>query len=216
MILPDDRSHLRSGVRAPGGSSGLRLAGSPPVGLTYKWARHSHPSKPKRWVTARYFGEFNKSRQDRWVFGDRPSGRYLTKFAWTPIVRHRMVQERRRWTIPPWPISGPSGDAAVNPRWPAPSYACCRYRAGAARYVGHCCCTSTANHSIPMHGNSGSRPSATRSANTRSPLKRPVALRTIPPSHALSTPTANVAAPTAPMATQHLCPPASLRGLLEP
>jgi RNA-directed DNA polymerase len=59
--------------------------------LTYKWARHSHPNKPKRWVTARYFGELNKSRQDRWVFGDRPSGRYLTKFAWTPIVRHRMV-----------------------------------------------------------------------------------------------------------------------------
>jgi RNA-directed DNA polymerase len=60
-------------------------------GLTYKWARHSHPNKPKRWVTARYFGEFNQSRQDQWVFGDRPSGRYLTKFAWTPIVRHRMV-----------------------------------------------------------------------------------------------------------------------------
>jgi len=59
--------------------------------LTYKWARHSHPNKSKHWVTARYFGEFNASRQDRWVFGDRASGRYLTKFAWTPIVRHRMV-----------------------------------------------------------------------------------------------------------------------------
>src|SRR6266511_822723 len=59
--------------------------------LTYKWARHSHPNKPKRWVATRYFGEFNPSRQDRWVFGDRGSGRYLTKFAWTPIVRHRMV-----------------------------------------------------------------------------------------------------------------------------
>lgn len=59
--------------------------------LVYKWARHSHPNKPKRWVTTRYFGEFHPSRRDRWVFGDRPSGRYLTKFAWTPIVRHRMV-----------------------------------------------------------------------------------------------------------------------------
>lgn len=59
--------------------------------LTYKWARHSHPNRLKRWVTARYFGQFNTSRQDRWVFGDRGSGRYLTKFAWTPIVRHRMV-----------------------------------------------------------------------------------------------------------------------------
>jgi RNA-directed DNA polymerase len=59
--------------------------------LTYKWARHSHPNKPKRWVIARYFGEFNKSRRDTWVFGDRDSGFYLRKFAWTPIVRHRMV-----------------------------------------------------------------------------------------------------------------------------
>src|SRR5438270_888375 len=59
--------------------------------LAYKWAKYSHPNKPKRWVTARYFGEFNQSRRDRWVFGDRPSGRYLTKFAWIPIVRHRMV-----------------------------------------------------------------------------------------------------------------------------
>jgi RNA-directed DNA polymerase len=59
--------------------------------LTYKWARHSHPNRPKRWVTTRYFGQFNPSRQDRWVFGDRGSGRYLARFAWTPIVRHRMV-----------------------------------------------------------------------------------------------------------------------------
>jgi RNA-directed DNA polymerase len=60
--------------------------------LVYKWARFSHPNKPKRWVTARYFGMFNPSRQDRWVFGSRDSGYYLRKFAWIPIVRHRMVQ----------------------------------------------------------------------------------------------------------------------------
>lgn len=40
---------------------------------------------------SRYFGAFNKSRQDRWVFGDRESGAYLTKFAWTKIVRHQLV-----------------------------------------------------------------------------------------------------------------------------
>ena len=40
---------------------------------------------------ARYFGLFNPARQDRWVFGDRDSGAYLRKFAWTQIVRHRMV-----------------------------------------------------------------------------------------------------------------------------
>jgi RNA-directed DNA polymerase len=60
--------------------------------LTYKWAKHSHPNKPTRWIIRRYFGTFNKSRQDRWVFGDRDSGAYLIRFAWTKIVRHQMVR----------------------------------------------------------------------------------------------------------------------------
>jgi RNA-directed DNA polymerase len=60
--------------------------------LTYKWARISHPNKPKRWVTTRYFGMFNKARNDRWVFGDRHSGAYLHKFIWTRILRHRIVR----------------------------------------------------------------------------------------------------------------------------
>jgi RNA-directed DNA polymerase len=59
--------------------------------LTYKWAKHGHPNKPKRWVVHRYFGEFNKFRRDRWVFGDRDNGTYLLKHAWTSIVRHQMV-----------------------------------------------------------------------------------------------------------------------------
>jgi RNA-directed DNA polymerase len=59
--------------------------------LVYKWARFSHPNKPTRWVIARYFGKFNPARQDRWIFGSRETGFYLRKFAWTPIVRHRMV-----------------------------------------------------------------------------------------------------------------------------
>ena len=59
--------------------------------LVYKWARFTHPNKPRRWVTARYFGQFNPSRQDKWVFGSPETGFYLRKFAWTPIVRHRMV-----------------------------------------------------------------------------------------------------------------------------
>jgi RNA-directed DNA polymerase len=60
--------------------------------LLYKWAKHSHPKKPKRWIVNRYFGRFNTSRQDRWVFGDRSSGAYLVKHAWTRIVRHQMVK----------------------------------------------------------------------------------------------------------------------------
>jgi RNA-directed DNA polymerase len=60
--------------------------------LTYKWARHSHPNKSRQWITTRYFGSFNRSRRDVWVFGDRDSGAYLHKFSWTKIVRHHMVK----------------------------------------------------------------------------------------------------------------------------
>src|SRR6266536_794973 len=59
--------------------------------LVYKWARLTHPNKSTRWVIARYFGKFNPARQDGWVFGSQETGFYLRKFAWTPIVRHRMV-----------------------------------------------------------------------------------------------------------------------------
>jgi RNA-directed DNA polymerase len=62
--------------------------------ITYRWARRSHPNKSRIWVATRYFGLFNKSRRDRWVFGDRVSGAYLTKFSWTKIVRHVPVRGR--------------------------------------------------------------------------------------------------------------------------
>ena len=60
----------------------------------YKWARRRHPNKPRRWVTARYFGQYHPDRRDRWVFGDRDSGAYLHKYAWTTIVRHVPVAGR--------------------------------------------------------------------------------------------------------------------------
>jgi RNA-directed DNA polymerase len=60
--------------------------------LTYKWACRSHRNKPKHWITSRYFGQFNKFRNDRWVFGDRDTGAYLPKPAWTEIVRHTLVK----------------------------------------------------------------------------------------------------------------------------
>jgi RNA-directed DNA polymerase len=77
-----------------GVQTGVQLAGRLRVETGLKWAKFSHPNKPMRWVTARYFGMFNPFRQDTWVFGDRASGFYLYKFAWTPIVRHRMVPGR--------------------------------------------------------------------------------------------------------------------------
>ena len=60
--------------------------------LVWKWALYRHPTKPKRWVVGRYFGQFHPTRRDRWVFGNRDSGAYLHRFAWTKIVRHDLVK----------------------------------------------------------------------------------------------------------------------------
>ncbi len=60
--------------------------------LTYKWACWSHPNKPKGWIVGRYFRKFSKFRADRWVFGDKDTGAYLPKPAWTAIVRHIPVK----------------------------------------------------------------------------------------------------------------------------
>jgi RNA-directed DNA polymerase len=62
--------------------------------LTYKWACWSHPNKPKRWIVGRYYRKFDKFRNDRWVFGDRDTGAYLPKPAWTDIARHTLVKGR--------------------------------------------------------------------------------------------------------------------------
>ena len=60
--------------------------------LTYKWACWSHSSKPKGWIVGRYFRKFEKFRNDRWVFGDKDTGAYLPRLAWTDIVRHTLVK----------------------------------------------------------------------------------------------------------------------------
>jgi RNA-directed DNA polymerase len=60
--------------------------------LTYKWATWRHNNKQKHWIVGRYFGKFSKFRNDHWVFGDRDSGAYLIRFAWTAIERHVPVR----------------------------------------------------------------------------------------------------------------------------
>ncbi len=60
--------------------------------LTFKWAKWRHRNKPRAWIIGRYFGKFNRFRNDHWVFGDRDSGIYLVKFSWTGITRHVMVK----------------------------------------------------------------------------------------------------------------------------
>ncbi len=65
--------------------------------LARSWAKRRHPNKSGRWVVDRYFGAFHPTRRDRWIFGDRDSGAYLAKFAWTDIVRHQQV---KGWASP--------------------------------------------------------------------------------------------------------------------
>jgi RNA-directed DNA polymerase len=68
--------------------------------LTYRWATHTHPTKSAKWISSRYFGRFNRFRNNRWVFGDpnhpvsKANGTtvYMVKFAWTTIVRHTPVK----------------------------------------------------------------------------------------------------------------------------
>ncbi|MEU3862811.1 hypothetical protein AB0F03_36875 [Streptomyces sp. NPDC028722] len=90
--------------------------------ITFRWARHKHPNKPKRWIVSRYYGKFNRFRNNRWIFGDRTSVTdrgevtHLVMFSWTEIVRHQLIRagaspddpdlaeywtERRRKVKPP-------------------------------------------------------------------------------------------------------------------
>lgn len=137
--------------------------------LVYKWARFTHANKPTRWMTTRYFGKFNPSRGDSWVFGSRKTGFYLRKFAWTAIVRHRMVAGAASPDDPSPTDYWATRRRRGNPRWARPRCACCRLSVGDARYAEGCCCTPNVSHKARSSGNSGLRLLARRSANTRSP-----------------------------------------------
>ena len=68
-------------------------------------------------LCARYFGKFNKFRNDHWAFGDAASGAYLIKFSWTDIVRQiSWSPVERPLTIASWSSTGSFGADASNPR----------------------------------------------------------------------------------------------------
>lgn len=58
----------------------------------YRYARFTHPTKPWKWIQSKYWGKLNSNREDRWVFGDKSEGKYLTKLSWVPIKRHTLVK----------------------------------------------------------------------------------------------------------------------------
>ena len=90
-----------AGIEHPVGvdfASSNRARNAARVGAVWAAASGMRIRTNRRWVQARYFGVFHQSRRDQWVFGDRDTGRYLVKFAWTPIVRHRGPRRRLRTT----------------------------------------------------------------------------------------------------------------------
>ena len=56
-----------------------------------RYMKRRHPRKSARWRTQKYWGQ-SIGRQDRWVFQDKVRQATLRKFAWTKIVRHRLVR----------------------------------------------------------------------------------------------------------------------------
>jgi RNA-directed DNA polymerase len=56
-----------------------------------RYMKRRHPRKSGRWRTQKYWGQ-STGRQDRWVFQDKGRHATLRKFAWTKIVRHRLVR----------------------------------------------------------------------------------------------------------------------------
>ena len=55
-----------------------------------RYMKRRHPMKSGWWRTEKYWGR-SDGHQDRWVFMDKERHATLRKFAWTKIVRHRLV-----------------------------------------------------------------------------------------------------------------------------
>jgi RNA-directed DNA polymerase len=184
--------------------------------LTYKWAKFTHPHKPKRWIIAQYFGAFNSARKDRWVFGDRDSGAYLLKFSWAKITRHTLV---KGWASP--------DDPALADYWVArrrrgkPPLGQARLRLLQAQH-GRCpLCGDLLLHAEhePRHPDEWEQwITATRKAIRRQALViTDPARRTNAPRSASPTPAAEAVSQTAPTARQqHSFSPERQQGLLEP
>ena len=59
-------------------------------GRAQRYMQRRHPRKSGWWRTQKYWGRVS-GRQDRWVFQDKERHGTLRKFAWTKIIRHRLV-----------------------------------------------------------------------------------------------------------------------------
>ena len=130
--------------------------------LTYRWAKRTHSGKPKRWVVHRYFGRFNKFRNDRWVFGNRGRRRRTRQHPAPDQVRldshrpapagHRLGVTRRSG---PDRLLGRPAASGSSPRWTATTCACSPGRRGAVRSAATTCSPPTSHPSPHGSGNAG-------------------------------------------------------------
>jgi RNA-directed DNA polymerase len=96
-----------------------------------RYMQRRHPRKSGWWRTQKYWGQTKGPRQDRWVFMDTERHATLRKFAWTRIVRHRLV-----------PTTYSPDDPALQnywrQRWSRPHALADRPRQLAGRQQGRC------------------------------------------------------------------------------
>ncbi len=60
-----------------------------------RYVKRTHPNKPRYWTKEKYWGRFNFQKPNqKWIFGNKESGNYMLKFAWTKISRHSLVTQR--------------------------------------------------------------------------------------------------------------------------
>lgn len=58
-----------------------------------RYVKRTHPTKPRKFTDSKYWGRFQPSRDDKWVFGNKANGNYITKFAWIKIKRHELIEK---------------------------------------------------------------------------------------------------------------------------
>nr|YP_009296832.1 maturase [Bangiopsis subsimplex]AOM66175.1 maturase [Bangiopsis subsimplex]ARO90466.1 putative reverse transcriptase/maturase [Bangiopsis subsimplex] len=57
-----------------------------------RYCKRTHPNKSWTWMQQKYFGRFNIKRKSKWIFGDKESSRYLTRFSWTISRQYIPIQ----------------------------------------------------------------------------------------------------------------------------
>jgi hypothetical protein len=137
--------------------------------LADKWACHGHPHKPRPWIVNWYFGRYNPDRQDRWVFGDRNSGAYIPKFAWTKSSGAAWSAGMRLRTTPAQAGYWAERRSKNRPLFDRRTLSLLAGSTDPARSAGNCSCTPTASHKAHKSGNSGTAPPARRSLGKSSP-----------------------------------------------